>query len=122
MGLPGPTEASKHARNPSIWCNLGVLASSIFTHIFFFSGLKIILGPWPDTMAGQRHFRLVKSRFLTGQKKKVEKREIILVQFSICDHDCIFRKSQNIRQITGEDLVVCSRIREWATGQHDRQV
>ena len=81
MGLPGPTEASKHARNFPYGAILGSLAhpSSHNYFIHLFSGLKIILGPWQDTMTGQRNFCLFKSRFLTGQKKKVEKREIILV-------------------------------------------
>ena len=54
-------------------------------------------------------------KFSLGQisfsDRSKEKREIILVHFSICDHDCIFRKSQNLRPFTGEDLVVCSTIR-----------
>ena len=53
--------------------------------------------------------------------KQWEKSELILVLFSINEHDCIFTKRQNLR-FTGEFLAVCSRIGVCVTVQHDRQV
>lgn len=110
-------------QEPSIRCNLGVIASSIFTQLFYLFIFRAQNNFWTVARHDDwpKKFSLGQIWFSDQSQKKVEKREIILVHFSICDHDCIFIKSQNPHPFTGEDLVVCSRIREWVTGQHDRQ-
>ena len=75
--------------------NLGVLASSIFTQLFYLFIFRAQNNFW--TMARHndwpKKFLLGKISF-SNQSKKGGEREIILAHFSICDHDCIFRESK----------------------------